>query len=413
MRSDPESIIVKRNGISVRIYPRIRSGTTYYQVSDYSSGKRRLVGFSSLAQAKLQAELIASKLTSPDHSVLQLRTSDRAAYLRAKQLLDPTGIPLEVAVAEFVEAHRILGKQSLVEAARFHAKHCQVNFPRKSLKEVTAEFLEDKKAKGKSPRYLSDLKHRCERLAEALHIPVSEITTVHLEKFLMSLKLSSQSYMNYRRVIGTLLAFAKRRGYLPKDFDELERVEKLRPDNGEIEIFSPSEFGKLLGNAAAEFLPCLAVGGFAGLRSSEVERLSWEDIKLEERVIVVQKGKTKTGSRRLAPISENLLTWIAALHPGRGPIWQFGHEPFYDAQQETARAAGTKWKQNALRHSFISYRLALVQNEHQVALECGNSPSMIHKHYKQLVTKREAEQWFALAPSVVQRPPVPTGDASG
>ncbi len=58
-----------------------------------------------------------------------------------------------------------------------------------------------------------------------------------------------------------------------------------------------------------------------------------------------------------------------------------------------------KWKKNALRHSYISYRLAQVQNENQVALESGNSPGMIHRHYKQLVTEQEGRVWFEIKPS--------------
>jgi hypothetical protein len=38
------------------------------------------------------------------------------------------------------------------------------------------------------------------------------------------------------------------------------------------------------------------------------------------------------------------------------------------------------WKHNALRHSFISYRVADIQNVAQVALEAGNSPGMIFGH---------------------------------
>jgi hypothetical protein len=33
------------------------------------------------------------------------------------------------------------------------------------------------------------------------------------------------------------------------------------------------------------------------------------------------------------------------------------------------------------------------------AAEAGNSPAMIHAHYKGLATKKEAEQWFAVAPA--------------
>lgn len=43
------------------------------------------------------------------------------------------------------------------------------------------------------------------------------------------------------------------------------------------------------------------------------------------------------------------------------------------------------WKKNALRHSFISYRVAAIQSVAQVALEAGNSPQMIFRHYRELV----------------------------
>jgi hypothetical protein len=51
---------------------------------------------------------------------------------------------------------------------------------------------------------------------------------------------------------------------------------------------------------------------------------------------------------------------------------------------------------NRLRHSFISYRLALVKNPAEVSLECGNSPAMIFQHYRERVTPGQAEQWFAI-----------------
>lgn len=395
--SSLKPIAVRRSGISVRVYPRQRGELTHFQVADYSSGKRRLVAFPTVAEAKAHAELVATRLASPDRAVLELKSSDRAAYMRATQLLAPLKVPLEVVASEYVEARRILGDRSIIQAARFYAKKNPDAIPRKMMEEVVREFLADKAAKGKSDRYLADLKYRCERFATSLSCPIGDVTTARIETFLMELKLSSQSYENFRRAIGTLYAFAKRRGYIPRDHGEFEQVEKVRAENGEVEVFSPLEVQKLLTHADREFLPCIAIGAFAGLRSSEVERLSWQDVKLTEKVIVVQKGKTKTGSRRLAPIPDNLVTWLTPLAKPSGPVWPFGHDSFYKAQQDSSEASGVDWKQNALRHSFISYRLAVLRNEQQVAFESGNSPAMVHKHYKQLVTQAEAEKWFAVA----------------
>ncbi|MND02736.1 hypothetical protein D3C83_222220 [compost metagenome] len=38
-------------------------------------------------------------------------------------------------------------------------------------------------------------------------------------------------------------------------------------------------------------------------------------------------------------------------------------------------------------------------NENLTAAQAGNSPGMIHEHYKGLATKREAKAWFAVKPA--------------
>jgi hypothetical protein len=51
-----------------------------------------------------------------------------------------------------------------------------------------------------------------------------------------------------------------------------------------------------------------------------------------------------------------------------------------------------------LRHSFISYRIAIVQSADQVALEAGNSVTIIFKHYRELTTPEVAKKWFSILP---------------
>ena len=71
------------------------------------------------------------------------------------------------------------------------------------------------------------------------------------------------------------------------------------------------------------------------------------------------------------------------------------------AGAETAEEEGWKpfdWKHNALRHSFISYRVAAVKNIAEVSLEAGNSPQMIFQHYREVVDADEAKKWFSINP---------------
>ena len=53
---------------------------------------------------------------------------------------------------------------------------------------------------------------------------------------------------------------------------------------------------------------------------------------------------------------------------------------------------------NALRHSYASYRLADIKDAARVALEMGNSPTMLFRNYRELVTEKQAAEWFAVLP---------------
>lgn len=56
------------------------------------------------------------------------------------------------------------------------------------------------------------------------------------------------------------------------------------------------------------------------------------------------------------------------------------------------------WKPNALRHRYASYRLADIKDAARVALEMGNSPTMLFRNYRELVTEKQAAEWFAALP---------------
>ena len=68
------------------------------------------------------------------------------------------------------------------------------------------------------------------------------------------------------------------------------------------------------------------------------------------------------------------------------------------SRRKAGKEAPFRWKRNGLRHSFCSYRLAVLKNAHEVSLEAGNSPNMIFKHYRELVGPEDAQAWFSTSP---------------
>ena len=57
------------------------------------------------------------------------------------------------------------------------------------------------------------------------------------------------------------------------------------------------------------------------------------------------------------------------------------------------------WPQDALRHSYGSYRNAILRNLGQVAEEMGTSIQMLERHYHNPQPAELGEAWFALRPS--------------
>src|SRR4029453_6317399 len=78
-----------------------------------------------------------------------------------------------------------------------------------------------------------------------------------------------------------------------------------------------------------------------------------------------------------------------------------GKPNHYEAYVDQRDAKGRGWPQNALRHSFGSYHLAQFNDAAKLALEMGNSPATIFRHYRQLVKPKDAERYWKIAPAPV------------
>lgn len=402
-RSKPLS--VKVGNVTVKIYQRSRQTTIgnsreIFEVADYSAGTRRLRSYGDRAAAVAAAQEIAAKVSTGEVTAAGMSNAESASYGRAIELLRPTGASLELAASTFAKCFEILGGDNLLEAVRHFAQHNPAKIEHRLVADVIADLLAVKTADGCSTDYLTDLRQRLTRFADRFAVNISTVTTADVQMFLDGLNLGRQSKKNFRTVLGTLFSFAEARGYVLKGCNPVFGTEevKVKSNGASIAIFTPEEIEKLLKAASPTFLPFVALGAFAGLRSAEIERLNWSDIRLAERHIVIGADKAKTASRRVVPVSANLAAWLAPYAGQTGNVWQGTSNRLQKDRATCVKAAGVTWKDNALRHSYISYRLAEVQSAQQVALEAGNSPGVIFKHYRELVQPADAQRWFAVAP---------------
>ena len=267
----------------------------------------------------------------------------------------------------------------------------------KPLPEILSEFLTAKKIDGASVRYLQDCRARLTRFVGAFAGNISDCTTAAMQDWLVGMEMKPRARNNMRTLMVTLFNFAKQRGYLPKERStEADFLTKAKPVSNAVGILQPDQLGRLLHATDPTLVPYIAIGAFAGLRQAELMRLDWSDVLVTQSLIEIKAHKAKTAQRRLVPIHANLAEWLRPHIRSRGALYTGSRT--LGRVTGTAKRLGIEWPNNALRHSYASYRLASCKNAAEVALEMGNSPRMIFEHYRELVTPTDARKWWSITP---------------
>jgi integrase len=403
--------LVTLGNVSVTVYKRTTpNGKIGYMLAYKQDGKRKFDSYGDEAEALEKANKKAQQLSTLGVKASELSDDDLRALVAAMDILKPLRLTLGRVVEKVVEAVEIVGSlENVPVACRFFVERNKRTTP-KRVADVVTELLAVKETRGAAPRYIQDLRNRLTIFAESFAKDAANVTTADLQAWFDAKKFGSQNFMGYRRVIHLLFEFAIARGYAVEN--PAAMMERVKVKHGATQIFTPAEITRLLACASADFMPSLAIGAFAGLRSAEIERLEWSDIDLAGGHITVGADKAKTASRRVVPICANLGAWLATVMDKTGNVWKGDHNEFYYAQEDTAAATAiaanaekgiaaqppVKWKANALRHSYASYRFAQTGDAGRVAGELGNSAAVVHKHYRELVKPADAVKYFSVTP---------------
>ena len=181
-------------------------------------------------------------------------------------------------------------------------------------------------------------------------------------------------------------------------------MEKDQTKRKPVETFSPEEFETFLGVVRPEWLPWLALGGLAGIRTDgEIFRIRWECFKWDKRIIDLDPATTKINERRHVPLCDRLIDLLRPVRRESGPMINLKK-----TRRRDGKARASDWNpmasQRTLRHSFCSYRVAITGDIPLVSTESGNSVQMIKRCYWDVKLFDEGLRWFGITvPISMQR----------
>ena len=221
------------------------------------------------------------------------------------------------------------------------------------------------------------------------------------------------SYNHYLRFTKSLYRWAISEEIA--EFNPFANICPRRAEHKEVSVLSVQEAEALLEAASAlysgELLAYVAITLFAGLRpDSEMRKLSWDAINLEDAEIRVTQGKTRIP--RTVEMPENLVGWLKICDRSRA-IYPKNFRRKWAAvrkragfkggvatsQKQRDSEAGLKpWVKDYARHSAISYRVRQTGDIFRTATWAGNSPGIIRRHYLGLVSASDAKAFWRILP---------------
>lgn len=230
---------------------------------------------------------------------------------------------------------------------------------------------------------------------------VAEITVSGLVGFLERRRPSMKTFNNQRGVLGTFFKFCFHRGWVTENAVLKVPHYRIRQRRGMALTLSATQAQDLMehfetfegGRWVPYFALCLFAGIRPGVPDGEITKLKPEDVNLETGLIHISADVSKVREPRRIAIQPNLAAWLRAYPLRKFPIvvgnFQKRRAKFKDQFNLT---------HDVLRHTFISMFVAKFRSIGEAAIQAGNSESIIRRHYLDLKSSEEGEQFFGILP---------------
>jgi integrase len=246
-----------------------------------------------------------------------------------------------------------------------------------------------------------------------------DISAADIKRALGEVTKGATRWRNGLRYVSAILGDQVKAGLLTKNPAAAVAIaRKVEHEDDDVTIYTTDELKSLfaacidypVGEKDKRCAGCaipFAVMAFSGIRPDEVTKLKWEHISLELGNIRVGEGVAKKASRRNVRIQPALAAWLNTVpedkRKGRiiPPRWRYKA-----AKVRTKAGICGREKQDALRHSFGTYLLAVEGDLDALKADMGHAHmAVFFNHYHKAVTKADAlPYWQILPPGAIQIP---------
>jgi|ERR1700733_6241016 len=230
---------------------------------------------------------------------------------------------------------------------------------------------------------------------------IIEITSETIEAYLKSKETSPQTKKNNLRYMQNFFNWAIKKKLHNENPAEYWLTQIVIPKKtiGFYSVEQCKEIMKIVMKPEnKDILAYYALGLFAGIRPDELEKMTWKNILFETKEIFISSDISKTKADRQFEMSPTLFTWLNYCKDIRPLI------PKKNLRRSKNKVMGKisfSAIADGLRHTFATFHFAENRNYEKLRSIMGNSPNIIEKHYKGIISVNQIAGFNAITPETL------------
>lgn len=263
------------------------------------------------------------------------------------------------------------------------------------LRDAIISFLDVKRKAGCRPIYLERLGEYLRMFSRLLgEMRVCDVELSHVEQWFGARQEAPSGEKGNRGKLSSLFSFCVRKGWLAEN--PIRRMEPIRVPHKPPAVLAVEQCRTALDYTRTReprFIRRLIAMLLLGVRPHEARMLTAGDWKAD--CLVIDEAASKTHRRRVIPLSDQTREWLA-IAPGCPPASPSQVDRYI---QRLRDALGLRhWQPDILRHTYASYALASGMRVDELTDRLGNSRVILFRHYREIVSAKDAAEFFALRP---------------
>jgi len=380
----------------------IRQRGSSFQVEFNHNGNRERQSWATLKEAKVYAKQKSIELLNEGVAAFDLSLEQRQDAAKAFKL--QPGVSLATAMKDYADAIKRLEKVPLKNAIDFYLRHHKPAGGIRTFSSLVQEYLAAKEKSGRRKASILDIKYRLGIANKSFgERHIHTIVSRELDDWLDQNQYTGQTRINHLRIMSGFFNYARKLGLIENNPADKNAIDRPKLDEHLPEILTVGNVERLLRAAESSeirILPFLCIGFFAGLRTSELDGIKWEDVDLSSKLITVRPEVAKMRRQRHVTISDNLVAWLLPCKKEHGRVSPVA-PTCRISMEHILKNTSIKWVHNGMRHTFASNHLAMYKDINKTAFELGHTGGIgvLFNHYRNLIKPADAEIYWNIRPS--------------